>query len=202
MAFSLSGTRFATWDEWARAVRPTKQNHRQWKKIRDRISRALRNPETRPFSVKEVLAYGSTSKGTAIKNRQEVDMVVIINNFQSENMKVYKEKLKKWAKEREGVDAQVYQDCVRLGYEMQVGEGEWSSITVDLSLAGDSSAGKNKQVEFVRRQNPLCKDVIRMAKDWRDRQDWGETEKYRTIPKSFLIELMVIQLGLIELLLL
>lgn len=48
---------------------------------------------------------------------------------------------------------------------------------------------KETQVNFVKKQNALCKDVIRMAKDWSNRQNWPK-KSYFIKPKSFIIELL------------
>ncbi len=181
-AFVLSGKRFTSWDEWARATRPTVENHTQWNDTRNKVVLALHSDG--PFKVNEVLSFGSTAKGTAVRDRLEVDLVVIVSNFKQEWLAEYKRLLKEWALTHLGVDAQELEFCVRF---------KFNGVSVDLTPSEWPQCSASHQVEFVKRQNALCKDVIRMAKDWRDMQDWGRKNKFFTKPKSFLIELMVRQ---------
>ncbi len=124
-AFVLSGRRFTSWDEWARATRPTPENLRHWNDTRHQVVLALHRD--RPFKVNEVLSFGSTAKGTAIRDRLEVDLVVIVDNFKQEFLDEYKRLLKEWALTHLRVNAQVFDHCVRFLF---------NGVFVDLTPSG------------------------------------------------------------------
>jgi len=141
---------------------------------------------------------GSSAKGTAMKGRKEVDLVVVFPDFSTEFHLYQKDLVDLQALLNSSFpDVPVRKDMFSLLCKIH-------NYDVDISMGGDlhprdllALTSRHRRLhrascvkyatEFIRNQPSFYKDVVRLVKHWRDGLEW-KTEK----PKSYSLELLVL----------
>ena len=197
-----------SWAEFTASLAPTKTTQRRYSACLKEIANTLRTAKDEQFTVIAVEAAGSHAKGTDTEFNKDLDVVVKYKDFEPARVSEYLTWAQKVLNEAGLLSNPTKQ--MKNGFKFEV-EG----MKVDLLATGDLAelqspwprcfddmaprdrecwriACTQQSVDFMRdiaREQPLCTDIVRVAKYWRDKVivTWP-AESY---PFSFLLELLV-----------
>lgn len=195
---------FDSWDDFAKSTCWTEQERRACQSACDRVVRAVHK-----IGVAEVIHKGSSAKGTCARGRMEIDLLMLFNDFTPNKQCQWR--LMKQIANAVRSNLPTHENLKHFG--PFVLNFSLDNISVDITIAKQTLeprqllqysrdvrrflrfAVSKHQREFVISRNAMCKDVIRMAKWWRDnRVDFYRERVNQAIrPKSYLIELLVIR---------
>lgn len=198
-------------------LQPTEEFNSEMQKTVDKICHFLRE-HMRP---NKIVKGGSLGKGTAIRGRSDIDLVLILNEVKSaedlkEKLPGIKEEIIKTLRENSRQLSIVPNSISEREFLVKFSvEGLHDNIDVDLlptfyfedlkrlyrTMRADtdhveyySAALVEQQVEFVKNYSANVKSLIRLVKYWRKTMVVPYEAK-RKIPKSYVMELITIHLS-------
>jgi len=189
-------------------LRPTEEDHARINGIRDEIMGALMKVEPTKNIVAGYVFGGSVGKSTFRRNRNELDLLVQIKQFDLSKHKKqeYLDAFEKVLKTLEGLVVTGHQDRTkRKSLKLTWKSGQWQGMKADVLAIGPLKRGGLDFLDmtaedaewssgaavvlgrsfFIDQVSPF-QDMVRASKAWRDSKKWTKRR-----PKSFLLEVIM-----------
>jgi hypothetical protein len=189
--------------KYCKAGKPSPQEQKLFETVVHDVKQLVQNVNGSSFgyyNTKTVVQGGSSIKGTSVKGRSDIDLVLFLQNFESGKMQKYMDDMRSHLQSRNS--------NIRWGKTTRAGlKFEIFGIDIDLLITGKYTGSDpisysdpntrfymaslvEKQVAFVKENaGPVELLVIIGIKRWIKQLDWRQGDGR---PSSYLIELLVI----------
>jgi len=168
---------------------------KDYREIINQVAQAAKGCAT--LAVAEIVPAGSYGKGTMVENESDIDIVVLLSNFQESQYSQYLSSSKDILEKHIAFPVEVSQHALQFqvnGIDVDLLFGgilQTSELTRPTSLGSADYLSPSRaklQVEAIAKQPEQFKDLVRLLKWWRSLFVWTRN----THPKSYLLELVAL----------